>query len=224
MTDYPYARFSMPRQYAPSDTGAPLGGARLYFYASGTTIPQDTYADDALTITNTNPVEADQYGLFPDIFLAQLQYRVVLTTQGGDEVWTSDPVAPYIPEGLASSANVAIQLCADSGGTAMPTGLAGDLFIPFNCVITAAVLQASQTGSLVMDIWAAPFVVNTPPTILNSICATGFPTLAGQQSSIDVTLTGWTTTIPAGTALRYNINSVSGIFRFTLTLVAGLVL
>ena len=40
---------------------------------------------------------ADDAGVFPDIFLQSLQYKVRLTDANDDEVWTADPVSPYIP-------------------------------------------------------------------------------------------------------------------------------
>lgn len=216
----------MPFQYSQTDTGAPQAGARLYFYASGTTTPLDTYSDQALTVPNTNPVEADQYGVFSDIFLQNASYRVVLTeaptaTGGpGAEIWTADPVSPYYPTVTTTPITVVIEMTVDGDGVVPGTGVCGDLYVPFACTITAAVLQSTISGSVAVDVWAAPFVINTPPTVANSIVASAPPTLSTAQSSIDTTLTGWTTAIAAGTALRFNINSIGTVTRFTLSLVA----
>lgn len=226
MTDTPWSRFVMPYQYAPSLTGAPLAGARLYFYASGTTTPLDTYSDDALTIPNTNPVEADQYGIFPAIFLQTAQYRVVHTeaptaTGGpGAQIWAADPVSPYIPTVVSTPITVVIEFTVDGDGSVPGTGVAGDLYVPFACTINAAVMQSTSDGDVEVDVWASTFVVNTPPTVTNSIVASAPPTLSASQSSIDTTLTGWSKTIAAGTALRFNINSIATLTRFTLSLVA----
>ena len=46
----PWSRFYMPHQYAPDVTGAPLPGAKLYFYASGTATPLDTFSEATLSI------------------------------------------------------------------------------------------------------------------------------------------------------------------------------
>lgn len=218
----------MPYQYAQSLTGAPLAGSRLYFYASGTTTPLDTYSDDALTIPNTNPVEADQYGVFPNIFLQSLQYRVVHTeaptaTGGpGAQIWTADPVAPYILTQDIIPTTIVMECTIDGDGSEPNVGICGDLYVPFDCTITSWVLQATEEGDLEMDVWASPFVVNTPPTITDSIVASAPPTLSASQSAIDTTLTGWVTDIPSGTALRFNINSVATITHATLSLVASL--
>lgn len=226
MTAYPFNRFVKPYQYAQSLTGAPIAGARLYFYASGTTTPLDTYSEDTLVIANTNPVEADQYGVFPDIFLQNANYRVILTepataTGGpGAQIWAADPVAPYYATPSTTPITVVIEFTIDGNGVVPGTGVAGDLYVPFACTITKAVVQSTLSGSVEVDVWAAPFLVNTPPTIANSIVASAPPSLSSAQSSIDTTLTGWTTAIAAGTALRFNINSIATVTRFTLSLVA----
>lgn len=86
-------RFSAPFVREVSDTGTPLSGAKLYFYASGTSTPQNTYSDAALTVANANPVTADSGGRFGDIFMVAGTYKVVLKTASGATVWTADPVA-----------------------------------------------------------------------------------------------------------------------------------
>lgn len=90
----PWSRFYMPHQYAPDVTGAPLPGAFLYFYVSGTSTPLDTFQDAALSVPNTNPVVANAAGIFPDIFLQALSYKVILTDSTGKQIWVSDPVIP----------------------------------------------------------------------------------------------------------------------------------
>lgn len=73
-------------------TGAPLAGGKLNFYQSGTTTPQATYSDRALTIPNTNPVILDASGFSGNIFLQNLAYNVVLTDSNNVQVWQADPV------------------------------------------------------------------------------------------------------------------------------------
>lgn len=48
--------------------GAPVAGAKLYFYLSQTTDLQSVYTDATLTVAHTNPVIADAAGVFPSIF------------------------------------------------------------------------------------------------------------------------------------------------------------
>jgi hypothetical protein len=218
----------MPYQYAQSLTGAPLPNALLYFYSSGTVTPLNTYSEDTLTIANTNPVKADQYGVFPDIFLQNLLYRVVLQEQPtatggpGAEIWTADPVSPFIPSGVSQTLFLVAEVTVDGAGSPPATGICGDSYVPVACTIQSAVLQALTSGDLVVDVWAAPFVVGSPPTITNSIVASAPPTLSSADSSINTTLTGWSLSLAAGTWLRYNINSASTLTHFTLSLVCSI--
>jgi len=198
----------------------PAAGWQLYFFASGTSEPLDTYADANLSQPNTNPVVADGGGVFGPIFYAQATYKVVLARADGSTVWAADPVAPYIAPAQTLSTTVVAECTVDGNGSVPAIGVCGDAYIPVGCTITAAVLQADQPGSLVVDVWAAPFVTNTPPVAGNSICASDLPTLSSSVSSIDTTLTGWDTELAAGTALRFNIVSIDTITRFTMTLVA----
>jgi hypothetical protein len=209
----------MPLAYAPDIDGAPLVGGLLYFYASGTATPLDTFSDDTLSTPNTNPVVADAHGFFPPIFLQEASYKVVLQDANNVEIWTQDPVSPFIPSSSSSPTQAVIELTVDGNQSVPLVGVCGDLFVPFDCTITAAVLQANLPGSVVVDIWAAPFVTNTPPTAAESITASDPPTLATSVSSYDSTLTGWDTDIAANTALRFNIVSIDTITRFTLSLV-----
>jgi len=118
------SRYGNPYGYAYTPSGAPIPGALLNFYVSGTSTRAPTYSDVALTVTNSNPVVADDSGTFPDIFLVSgKSYKVVQTYPPEGvlppvEVWAADPVfgayesAPAAFVGLFTSLN----------GTAMPAG------------------------------------------------------------------------------------------------------
>ena len=101
------SRFVLPYQTVIDNTGVPLPGALLYFYASGTSTPINTYSDQALTTPNTNPVVADAAGEFPNIFLSIANYKVVLTDSSNNEIWTADPVlgGPPLGGGTATFAS-----------------------------------------------------------------------------------------------------------------------
>lgn len=220
MTSTPWTRFVLPKQYAPTSTGAPMAGALLYFYASGTSDPLATFSDAELAVPNVNPMVADQNGFFGEIFLQETSYKVVLTDPTGKEIYTADPVAPYFPTVDEQAVTVILELTVDGNGSVPNPGICGDLYCPFDCTITAAVMQATGTGSCVVDVWVAPFVVNTPPNAGNSIVAGDPPTLENAQSNIDTVLTGWSLDVAAGSALRFNLVSIDTIERFTLSLVA----
>jgi hypothetical protein len=215
----PWSRFVMPHQYAPSVTGAPLPGAKLYFWASKTAIPLATYADATLDTPNDNPVEANAAGVFPDIFLQSMQYKVRLEDANGDEIWTADPVAPFILSNSNVPKFLVAETTVDGNGGVPATGVFGDGWCPVACTITTAVLQSTLPGSLVLDVWVNDFSVNNPPVLSDSIVGSDPPTLSSSQSSIDNVLNGWLVDIPANSAFRYSITSIDNqITRFTLSL------
>ena len=85
-------RFFSPNQQFYNDTGSPYANGKLYFYASGTSTPQDTYSNSGLTIANLNPVILDSAGRAGSVFLANSAYKVTLTDENDVPIWTEDPV------------------------------------------------------------------------------------------------------------------------------------
>jgi hypothetical protein len=124
--------------------------AKLYFYETGTSTPQNTFSDSALSVTNTNPVVADSNGLFSAIYLGAAPdfegYKAILKTSGDVTIWTVDPIAGApitVPisasllrgylSGLQRTANTATTLtegagvCADDTNTTMLSLAAGTI-------------------------------------------------------------------------------------------------
>lgn len=135
-------------------------------------------------------------------------------TQSGSPVTTSGSIT------VNASTNTrtrAITATVNGGGSVPSTGVFADVWVPYGCVITANNMQADQSGSAVIDIWAATSSI-TAPTIANTIVASAPPTLSSAGGSQDSTLTGWTTAIAAGTWLRFNLNSVTTCTRVAATL------
>lgn len=88
-------RFQTPRtqHFNNPVTGAPLSGGQLWFYASGTLTPLNTYSDTLLTIANTNPVILNSAGMpSVDIFLQNFAYTVVLQDSNSNTLWSADNV------------------------------------------------------------------------------------------------------------------------------------
>lgn len=90
------SRFVIPFVTVINAIGVPYPGAQLFFYASGTSTPLATYADEDLTTPNPNPMVANSGGMFSNIWLQPLNYKVVLADNNGDEIWTADPVVPFV--------------------------------------------------------------------------------------------------------------------------------
>ncbi len=85
--------FTLPAR-ATDSNGNNLSGAKLYFYITGTTTPQDVYSDAALNTSLGAVVTADSGGKFVGIYLDPLlTYRAVLkTSDGASTIYDLDPI------------------------------------------------------------------------------------------------------------------------------------
>ena len=88
------ASFFSPQFTVLDGNGDPISGAKLYFYAAGTTTPQSTFSDFGLTTPNTNPVVANARGEFGAIFLQSFDYKVVCTDADDLTLWERDNYTP----------------------------------------------------------------------------------------------------------------------------------
>jgi hypothetical protein len=114
--------------------------------------------------------------------------------------------------GLSSS----FGLTVDGAGSTITTGNKGYLVVPYDGTITGWTLIADQSGSCVIDVWKES--IGNIPTIANTITGTEKPTLTSQQINSDLTLTSWTTNVLFGDIIGFNVDSVSTITRFHLTI------
>ena len=110
-----------------------------------------------------------------------------------------------------------IAFLIDGGGSAITTGIKGDIEVPFAATITRVTMLADQSGSIVVDLWVDSYA-NYPPTDADSITASAVPTISTATKSQDATLTGWTVALAAGDTIRYNVDSVSTVERCTISL------
>jgi len=90
------ARYLNVLSQAGGLNGQSLPGATLGFFETSSSGPtsvfQDTFQDEALTIENTNPVVADGEGRFPDIFLKNQKYFVEFQSADGSIKKSADNV------------------------------------------------------------------------------------------------------------------------------------
>lgn len=111
-----------------------------------------------------------------------------------------------------------IQFVIDGGGSAITTGVKGDLEIPSDFYITHVTMLADTTGSIIVDLWSDTYA-NYPPTVADTVCGSSFPTISSAAKSTTSTFTGWVTrTLLRGNTLRYNVNSAATITRCTISL------
>lgn len=204
-------------QYAAS-TGIPLRFAKAYFTETGTTTPVAVYEDNECTTPHTDPVVADAQGIFPPIFydvnLGLIRCRIISETGDLDNpLIDADPVNISVRNVVASITYVISGL-----GAVIPTGVHGDLEVPFDCTIQRVTLLADQVGSVAMDIWKDAYA-SFPPTDADSIVGTTPLAITASNKYQDVTLTEWETDIAAGETLRFNVDSCDTITRVTVSVV-----
>jgi hypothetical protein len=115
----------------------------------------------------------------------------------------------------------AVGMTIDGAAQVITPGVKGFLEVSAGCTITGVTLlstdPAATVGSLVIDIWKAPYA-SFPPTIANTITGTARPTITNDNQSRDTTLTGWTTAIAAGDILAFVVVSANTITKATITL------
>ena len=115
----------------------------------------------------------------------------------------------------------AIEFVIDGSGTAIATGMKGYLQVDFPCTIQSVTLLCDQTGSVEVDIWACSYANFAPPThpaTGDTITASDKPTISSGVKYTDSTLTGWTTSIAAGTILGFDVVSCTTCTRVTVVL------
>jgi hypothetical protein len=134
------------------------------------------------------------------------------------------PTGTTGPTGMTGATGPAVSditIVLDGGGSVLVAGLKGYYFVDFNCTITQATLLADQTGSAIVNIWSctyANFNPGTHPVAADKITSATPPTIASAVKAQDATLSGWSTSIVAGTVLAFNIDSVTTCQRLTLAL------
>lgn len=75
----------VPFQLSDGETGVPLAFSKLSFTLTGTTTPAPVYADAALSTEHPDPLQSDDAGVFPDVFLdPDVVYRLRMITEDGD--------------------------------------------------------------------------------------------------------------------------------------------
>lgn len=92
-----------PRQQYVNSSGVPYSGAKLFYYAAGTTTKQNTYTTSVGDVANTNPIILDSAGRTPyGVWLTEgYDYKVVLAPAND----TDPPSSPIFTEDVLSGIN-----------------------------------------------------------------------------------------------------------------------
>jgi hypothetical protein len=139
------------------------------------------------------------------------------TVTGPTGATVTGPTGTTGPTGPAASAS--IDFVIDGAGSAITTGVKGDLRVPFAGTIDSWTILADQSGTIMIDVWKDT-LANFPPTIADSMCTGKEPYIAPSAAyAEDTTITDWTTDdISAGDVLRFSVASNTSITRATLSL------
>ncbi|MBP9758733.1 hypothetical protein KBD45_03485 [Candidatus Dojkabacteria bacterium] len=106
---------------------------------------------------------------------------------------------------------------ADGQGGVLTTGVTAYRVMDTSGTITGWDIVSTITGNCVFDVWKASGGVL--PTVLDTIIASGKPTLTGALFSSSTAISTWTaTTFNAGDIIGFNLDSVTGITKANLNI------
>lgn len=109
-----------------------------------------------------------------------------------------------------------IPFVINGGGSAIGTGVVGDLELGQAYTIVGCDMFGDTTGTAVVDIYKAA-KASFPP--VSSICASAKPTITNAAFAAPASnLASWTTSISAGDVLRFNVDSNAGFTRLLVHL------
>ena len=77
-----------------------------------------------------------------------------------------------------------VGITIDGAGSAITTGIAGSLLVPYDCIIDCWGVVADQSGSIVVDVWKGSSPLSIPTSASDSIAGSEKPTLSSQQIKI----------------------------------------
>jgi hypothetical protein len=185
--------------------------------------------DDEIQFNGTNLVytsEIDTYAeilaIVADVNLLSESSDDTLTNKTFNADGTNNDLSNIDEDNCKSASDLvrgALEFVIDGGGSAIGAGIAGDIEIPFNCTIIRCTMLADQSGSITVDMWVDTYA-NYPPTNADSITDAGTtPLINASTKSQDTTLASWTTSLTAGSTIRYNVDSCSTITRCVISLI-----
>jgi len=132
------------------------------------------------------------------------------------------PIIPFIPSEVTTPTRFGWSFPIGNNTDVLPTGMAGWVEVPFDCLMDSVKLVASPgvSGSVVIDIWRCTYAQissGTHPVDGDHITGSNPPTLASSNKSTN-TLSGWTTQLYKGDWLFFNIDSADTLALVTLAI------
>lgn len=151
-------RFINPLPQFSDATPTMYAGAKLFFYATGTSTKQNTYTTKALSVANSNPVVLNSAGRLPnDIFLQDLEYKVVLapstdTDPPTSPIWTADPVSSRDSTLIAKTVTGSGSPSGVVAGTAGSASILPDFYWDYT---NSILYVCTTTGTSSTAVWTA---------------------------------------------------------------------
>lgn len=151
-------RFVNPFPQFLDSTPEVRSGAKLFFYAAGTSTKQNTYSDRTLSSANTNPVVLNSAG-YPsvDIYLQDLDYKVVLAPSTDSDpptspIWTADYVRARDSALIAKTVTGSGSPNGSVAGTAGSSSILPDFYWDYTNNI---LYVCTTTGTSSTAVWTA---------------------------------------------------------------------
>jgi hypothetical protein len=161
-----------------------------------------------LTAGITNALKSATTTIDVSAATAPTSGQVLTATSGTAATWQT-------PAGGSSAAQISFVI--GDGTNVVPTGTRyAAVRVPFSMTITSCEMVAANTGSIVVDIYMDDYAHWPSAT---SIVASAPPTISASNKSVDSTLTGWTTSVPAGSYLLADVTSVTDTKQVTINLI-----
>lgn len=156
-------RFIQPYPQFLDATPDVYSGGKLYFYATGTSTPLNTYTTKALAIANPNPVVLNSAGRpAVDIFLQDLEYKVVLKDASDNTIWTADPVSHRDSLLVAKTSTGSGSPNGSVAGTAGSSSVLPDFYWDYT---NSILYVCTTTGTSSTAVWTAINASSSTPAV-----------------------------------------------------------
>jgi hypothetical protein len=178
-------RFINPYSQFMDATPSVYSGGKLNFYATGTSTPLNTYTTKALSVANPNPIILNSAGRpAVDIFLQDLEYKVVLTDSNNNVIWTADPVSHRDSLLVAKTLTGSGTPNGSVAGTAGSSSILPDFYWDY----TSSILYVcTTTGTSSTAVWtainASTAAAVIPPPQGRLTLTSGTPVLSGDVAA-----------------------------------------
>jgi hypothetical protein len=156
-------RFIEPYPQFLDATPDVYSSGKLYFYATGTSTPLNTYTTKALSVANPNPIVLNSAGRpAVDIFLQDLEYKVVLKDSSDNTIWTADPVSHRDSLLVAKTLTGAGSPNGSVAGTAGSSSVLPDFYWDYT---NSVLYVCTTTGTSSTAVWTAINAASATPAV-----------------------------------------------------------